>query len=117
MKKYILTAIASMFCMSLTAIEIPVDMQDDPPFVPTEPHRSLALFPSVTYDDNEVYVYAPYYIESMEVVIYDATGEVIYTYTSAMVPGRNTIILPSTVSESKYCIMLNFNGHFLLGYF
>lgn len=117
MKKYILTAIASMICMALTAIEIPVDMQDDPPSVPTEPHRSPALLPSVTYEDNEVYVYAPYVIESMEVVIYDVAGEAIYTYTSAMVSGKNTIILPSAVSESKFCIELNFNGRHLLGYF
>ena len=117
MKKYILAAIVSMFCMALMAIEIPVDMQDNPPSVPTEPHRSPALLPSVTYEDNAVYVYAPYAIESMEVVIYDATGEAIYTYTSAMVSGKNTIILPSTVSESKFCVVLNFSGYHLLGYF
>ena len=117
MKKFLLMAFALCLSLASGAIEIPMDMQDYPPENPSGPHRVPALLPSVTYEDNEVYVYAPYYIESLEVIIYDASGEVIYTYTSAMVSGKNTIILPPTVSESKFCIVLNFNGHHLLGYF
>ena len=117
MKKYLVSLFAAMFCITLAAIETPVDMQGDPEGHPGSPHRVPALLPSVTYEDNEVYVYAPYYIESMEVIIYDASGEVIFTYTSAMISGKNTIILPSTISESKFCIVLNFNGYHLLGYF
>lgn len=94
-----------------------MNLNEDPPAEPGSPHRSSALLLSVTFDDNEVYVYAPCYIESMEVVIYDATGEVIYSYTSAMILGKNTIILPPMVSESKFCIVLNFNEHSLIGYF
>jgi len=109
--------LTTLFCLGMSAQEIPIKLGDFPPSTPNEPHRSQSQLPTVTYEDNEVYVYAPYSIESMEVIIYDATGEVIYTYTSAMVPGKNTIILPPTVSESKYCIMLNFNGYHLLGYF
>ena len=101
----------------VVAQEIPVNMESIDPVVIGKGNRVPVLLPTVTYDDIEVYVYAPYSIEIMEVVIYDAMGEVIYTYTSAMVSGKNTIILPPTVSESKYRIMLNFNGYHLLGYF
>ena len=117
MKKSCLLLLAVFFSLSVCGQEIPVNLNEDPPSEPGNPHRGVVSMPSVTYEDNEVYVYAPYSIDSMEVVIYDAMGEVIYTYTSAMVSGKNTIILPSTVSESKYCIMLNFNGYHLLGYF
>ena len=117
MKKLLFLFCATLFSLSVCGQEIPVNLNEDPPSEPGNPHRGVVSMPSVTYEDNEVYIYAPYYIENMEVVIYDATGEVIYTYTSAMVSGKNTIVLPSTVSESKYSIMLNFNGYHLLGYF
>lgn len=117
MKKSFLLLLAVFFSLSICGQEIPVNLNEDPPAEPGSPHRSSALLLSVTFDDNEVYVYAPCYIESMEVVIYDATGEVIYSYTSAMILGKNTIILPPMVSESKFCIVLNFNEHSLIGYF
>ena len=117
MKKLCFLFLATCFSLSIWGQEIPVDLYGDPPEEPGNPHRGITSLPTVTYEGNEVYVYAPYTIESMEVIIYDATGEEIYTYTSAMVSGKNTIILPSTVSESKYGIVLNFNGYHLLGYF
>ncbi|MBR1940142.1 MAG: DUF3244 domain-containing protein [Bacteroidaceae bacterium] len=80
-------------------------------------NRAPAQLPSVTYEDDNVFIYAPYYIESMEVVIKDAAGEVIYTYTSAMVAGKNTITLPALVSEEKYSIELSYGSFHLLGYF
>lgn len=117
MKKTLFFLFSALISLSVCAQEIPVNMDEYPPEYPNNPHRGTTSLPTVTYEDNNVYVYAPYAIESMEVIIYDATGEVIYTYTSAMVSGRNTIILPLTVSESKYSIVLNFNGYHLLGYF
>ena len=80
-------------------------------------NRAPVLIPSVTYEDDNVFIYAPYYIDSMDVVIYDASGEAIYTYTSAMVVGKNTIVLPTTVSEEKYAIELNYGSFCLIGYF
>lgn len=117
MKKLCFLFCATLFSLSVWGQEISLNLYGDPPEEPGNPHRVPALLPSVTYEDNEVNVYAPYYIESMEVIIYDASGEVIFTYTSAMVSGKNTLILPPTVSESKFCIVLNFNGYHLLGYF
>ena len=117
MKKLLLSFFAVFVSLSIWGQEIPVNIYSDPPENPGNPHRGTTSLPTVTYEDNDVYVYAPYAIESMEVIIYDATGEVIYTYTSAMVLGRNIIILPPSVSENKFCIMLNFNGYHLLGYF
>ena len=75
------------------AQETPVDIFIDPKGDFGPDNRAPALLPSVTYEDNNVFIYAPYIIESMEVVIYDATGEAVYTYTSAMVAGKNTIVL------------------------
>ena len=117
MKKTLFFLFAVLFSLNICGQEIPIYLETNPPENPGNPHRGTTSLPSVTYEDNEVYVYTPYAIESMEVIIYDATGEVIYTYTSAMVSGRNTIILPLTVNESKYSIVLNFNGYHLLGYF
>ena len=117
MKRLFLLMLSLMLSYVVYADEIEVPMSPIPEGQIGQDNRSLPQLPSVSYEDNEVYVYTPYNIESMEIIIYDATGEVIYTYISAMLPGRNTIILPPMVSESKYCIMLNFNGYHLLGYF
>ena len=117
MRKFFFTLFTAFFALTMWAVEIPVYLQDNPPEEPSGPHRSPALLPSVTYEDNEVYVYAPYAIESMEVVIYDVAGEAIYTYTSAMVAGKNTIALPALVSEEKYSIELSYGSFHLLGYF
>lgn len=117
MKKLFFLFCVTLFSLNISGQEIPVNLNENPPEEPSNPHRGITSLPTVTYEDNEVYVYAPYSIESMEVIIYDAIGEVIYTYTSPMVLGRNTIIMPSSVSESKYGIVLNFNGYHLLGYF
>lgn len=116
MKKYLLT----LFCfLSLTCMaqEIPVNMEGIPPENPNEPHRSITQLPELTFEDNCLYVYAPYYIESMTVLVKDATGTVIYNYTAPMVTGRNTIVLPDIVSEEKYSVELLFGDWHLIGYF
>lgn len=116
MRKYLLT----LFCfLSLTCMaqEIPVNIEIIPPEEPNEPHRSIIQLPELTFEDNCLYVYAPYYIESMTVLVKDATGTVIYNYTAPMIVGKNTIVLPDTVSENKYCVELLFGDWHLIGYF
>jgi len=78
MKKTLFFLFAVLFSLNICSQEIPINIQEDPPEYPNNPHRGNTSLPTVTYEDNNVYVYAPYYIESMEVIIYDATGEVIY---------------------------------------
>ena len=96
-------------------IEVPMDPIPESQF--GQGNRSLTQLPTVTYEDNEVFINAPYYIGSMDVVIYDATGVAIFTYNAAMVAGRNTIILPQAVSDEKYSIVLSYGDVCLLGYF
>ena len=104
----------AVFCM---ADETPLTITPVPKEDLHKGNRAPAQLPSVTYEDDNVFIYAPYYIESMEVVIKDAAGEVIYTHTSAMVAGKNTIALPALVSEEKYSIELSYGSFHLLGYF
>ena len=109
---------AALFSFGVSADEIPMDMQGvPPPEDPNNPHRSPAQLPSVTYEDDNIYIYAPYYIDSMDVVVKDVSGNVIYTYASAMVAGKNTIVLPSSVSESKYSLEISYGSFHLIGYF
>ena len=105
--------------LSIHADEFPVELTDNGNNKGELHHgnRAPALLPSVTYEDDNVFIYAPYYIESMEVVIYDASGQSIYTYTSVMVSGKNTIILPTAISEEKYAIELTYGDVCLVGYF
>ncbi len=118
MRKF-LFLLFGIFAISLNAFsdEIPVNVEVIDPVGNGPGHRAPALLPCVTSEDDNVFIYAPYYIESMEVVIKDAAGEVIYTYTSAMVAGKNTIALPALVSEEKYSIELSYGSFHLLGYF
>lgn len=116
MKKYLLT----LFCfLSLTCMaqEVPVNIEIEPIEQTGKGHRSIPQLPELTFEDTYLYVYAPYYIESMTVLVKDATGTVIYNYTAAMVAGRNTIVLPDIVSEEKYSVELLFGDWHLIGYF
>lgn len=115
--KFYLLFFSVMLSSLAIAQETPVDLGYIDPVGNHKGNRAPAQLPSVTYEDNNVFIYAPYYIESMEVVIKDAAGEVIYTYTSAMVAGKNTITLPALVSEEKYSIELSYGSFHLLGYF
>ena len=117
MKHFLLLILSLMLSSSVFADEIDIPMSPIPESQIGPGNRAPALIPSVTYEDDNVFIYAPYYIESMEVVIKDAAGEVIYTYTSAMVAGKNTIALPALVSEDKYSIELSYGSFHLLGYF
>ena len=117
MKKVLLLLFGLIIGCSVFADEIEVPTSLIPKGEKLPSKRDLVQLPSVTYEDDNVFIYAPYYIESMEVVIKDAAGEVIYTYTSAMVAGKNTIALPALVSEDKYSIELSFGSFHLLGYF
>ena len=115
--KFFFLLFSVMLSSLAVAQEVPVDLGLIDPVGNHKGNRAPAQLPSVTYEDDNVFIYAPYYIESMEVVIKDAAGEVIYTYTSAMVAGKNTIALPALVSEDKYSIELSFGSFHLLGYF
>lgn len=117
MKKTFILVFGLVLSSLCFAIEEPVDLTIEPIEQTGPGHRSPALLPSLTFEDNSLYVYAPYYIESMTVLVKDDTGSVIYTYTAAMAAGRNTIVLPDTVSEEKYSIELLFGSWHLTGYF
>lgn len=99
------------------AQEIPVNLVGDPPEEPNEPHRSITQLPELTFEDNNLYIYAPYYIESMTVLVKDVSGNVIYMYTAPMIVGRNTIVLSDTVCDEKYSVELLFGDWHLTGYF
>lgn len=116
MKKYLLTLLCSL-SLTCMAQEVSVNMEGIPPESPNEPHRSIVQLPELTYEDNCLYVYSPYYIESMTVLVKDATGSVIYIYTAPMIAGKNTIVLPAVVSEEKYSVELLFGDWHLIGYF
>ena len=117
--KRVLIILFSLFTMAAGSLaqENPVNIYINPKGDLGPDNRAPALIPSVTYEDDNVFIYAPYYIESMEVVIYDASGQSIYTYTSVMVSGKNTIILPTAISEEKYAIELTYGDVCLVGYF
>ena len=117
MKKLQVLILALLMVVCCMADETPVAITPTPHEQLGKDNRAPVQLPSVTYEDDNVFIYAPYYIESMEVVIKDAAGEVIYTYTSAMVAGKNTIALPALVSEEKYSIELSYGSFHLLGYF
>ena len=119
MRKILVFLISFMLCPCLWADEIPMDLDDvkDPDVELGKGHRGPSLRPEVTYEDDNIYIYAPYYINSMDVVVKDVSGNVIYTYASAMVAGKNTIVLPSSVSESKYSLEISYGSFHLIGYF
>lgn len=110
----------TLFCfLSLTCMaqEIPVNIEIEPEEQVGPGHRSIPQLPYLTFEDNNLYIYAPYYIESMTVLVKDVYGNVIYIYTAPMIAGRNTIVLSDTVSDEKYRVEMLFDEWHLTGYF
>lgn len=115
--KKILFALFCLISLTCMAQETPVDLSIEPEEQVGPGHRSIPQLPELSFEDNNLYIYSPYYIESMTVLVKDATGSVIYIYTAPMIAGKNTIVLPAVVSEEKYSVELLFGDWHLTGYF
>ena len=66
---------------------------------------------------STIIIYAPYYIDSMTVVIADSNEDVIYSTQLGGFVGQQSIVLPEEVDADKYSISLYFNGICLYGLF
>ncbi|MBR4381606.1 MAG: hypothetical protein IKP48_10170 [Bacteroidaceae bacterium] len=114
MKKLLLLLVCTFFCAVSFADDI--DLKRRPP-VDTGGNKAPALYPSASYDNGSVTIYAPYYIDSMTVVIADVNEDDIYTVQLGGFIGQQSIVLPDIVDEDKYSIYLYFNGICLYGLF
>lgn len=80
-------------------------------------HKSPAPMPSVSYDDNSLYIEAPYEIESATIVIYNEDGDVIYFTETPLSPVGIIIVLPQYVIDERYCLELSYGDVAFIGYF
>ena len=79
--------------------------------------KAPALYPTASYENSTVIIYAPYYIDNMTVVIADSNEDAIYTVQLGGFIGQQSVILPEMVDADKYSISLYFNGICLYGLF
>lgn len=121
MKRLLLVMLAlscSMFSFSqeeidLTEVEEAIEEGEARP-----PHKSPALLPRVSYSAENLYVWSPYTIDMLQVIIRDEDDDIIYNNVCVpLIPGSTTFILPSTVCTDKYSIELLYGDHHLIGYF
>ena len=70
-------------------------------------HKSPAPMPSVSYDDNSLYIEAPYEIESATIVIYN----------TPLSPVGIILVLPQYVIDERYCLELSYGDVAFIGYF
>ncbi len=125
MKKYLLLLMGLLFCSVGFAQELEEDDEEteevevyevDPTI--TKPRKSPALLPRVTYNTQNLYVWSPYTIDLLQVIIRDEDDDIIYSnMCMPLVQGMTTFALPSTVCTDKYSIELIYGDHHLIGYF
>jgi len=119
MKKLFLFLVSAFVCIMTYADEIDLSSISD-----NNTHngnhggkKAPALYPSASYDNGTVTIHAPYYIDSMMVVIADGNEDAIYTVQLGGFSGQQSIMLPDEVDAEKYSISLYFNGICLYGLF
>ena len=125
MKKYLLLLMGLLFCSVGFAQELEEDDEEteevevyevDPTI--TKPRKSPALLPRVTYNTQNLYVWSPYTIDLLQVIIRDEDDDIIYSnMCMPLIQGMTTFALPSTVCTDKYSIELIYGDHHLIGYF
>ena len=114
MKKLLLLLVCTFFCAVSFADDI--NLKRWPP-VNIGVNKAPALYPSARYYNGTVTIHAPYYIDSMTVVIADGNEDAIYTVQLGGFSGQQSIMLPDEVDAEKYSISLYFNGICLYGLF
>lgn len=115
MRKILLLLISAFMCTTMYAEDI--DLFPAMDNSETGGNRTSILYPSASYEYGVVSINAPYYIDSMTVVIADSNEDVIYSTQLGGFVGQQSIVLPDEVDADKYSISLYFNGICLYGLF
>ncbi|MBO5603707.1 MAG: DUF3244 domain-containing protein [Prevotella sp.] len=124
MKKYLLLLMGLLFCSVGFAQEMEDEEETEEVEVyevdPTanKPRKSPALLPHVSYSSQNLYVWSPYTIDMLQMIIRDEDDDIIYSNVCMpLIQGMTTFALPSTVCTDKYSIELIYGEHHLIGYF
>ena len=81
-------------------------------------HKSPALLSHVSYGSQNLYIWSPYTIDLLQVIIRDEDNDIIYSNVCMpLIQGMTTFALPSTVCTDMYSIELIYGDHHLIGYF
>ena len=123
MRKYLLLLMSLMICSMGFAQEVEdpeeeaeeVFLNEIDPTILTGPKKGPALLPRVTYNSQNLYVWSPYTIDMLHVIIRNEDDDIILCMP--LVQGMTTFALPSTVCTDKYSIELIYGEHHLIGYF
>ena len=78
MKKFFVLLMSAMICTMAFADEIDLDRRPKPSSS-SGGSKGSVLYPSAFYESGIVTIHAPYYIDSMTVVIADGNEDAIYT--------------------------------------
>ncbi len=101
--------------VDIQLVEVENSNNDDLPRV--KPHKSPALYPSIFYLENYLYVSSPYYIDEAQIIIRDEDGTIIYNTVISLASGVNVFILPQNVADDMYSIEFIYGDHDLFGFF
>lgn len=80
-------------------------------------HKSSVPMPSVSYDENSLYIIAPFEIERATITIYNEEGEDIYFIETPLSPDGIILTLPQYVNDERYSLELSYGSLVFIGYF
>lgn len=118
MKKFLLSVVVVFSCMNMYAQgEVEMTLSRETPNCSSGRHKIPTQVPTVSYDATHVYVSAPCEIESSTIIIYNEDGEEIFSISIPLTTEQQTITLPSSVCDERYCLRLLYGSIDLVGYF
>lgn len=113
---FLLTAVVAS--LQISAVTIPVHLQDEPDITHGKPQKGPDIIPSVTFDDetNVLELSSLFVIGQATMTIRDADGNVLTTSTFYF-GSSQTFPLSDTLVADMYSIELFYDNRHLIGYF
>jgi len=121
MKRLMSICLSALFSTNIFANSVIPENADEVqivgPVIREGGHKSPALYPSIFYLENYLYVSSPYYIDEAQIIIRDEDGTIIYNTVISLASGVSVFILPQNVADDMYSIEFIYGDHDLFGFF
>ncbi|WP_455587319.1 DUF3244 domain-containing protein [Bacteroides sp.] len=117
MKHFLVICISLLFCTNSFAEEIYIQLYNSLYKDTKIDKRSLSIKPTVTHDENTIYIYSNIPIENLQIIIKDTYDNSIYLETATILPEHIHSFTLNNVENGEYKIELTSTNESFYGYF